>query len=411
MRSRRIAIIANKSWEAAPLCAVLEHPTATYGPFLVPLGSGLRGYVDFDTCRVDVLCLQDFLASADQSDSQKKWLILPKLIGGNPDLVIAFGTAATQGPDSQNGSVIIGTSVFVHNTIPKSDDPWPSTVLDIVQTSDAGAKILAAAWTADRDNRSRAESRLLSAPINPAEPPIIIEAGNFVAVSDLNVPTYADYVWADELALEAFSNVPRALFGSLETTHGLIRLRTEAPFVFVSGITDTIGNFNAQVAPRQYSQNFVAAHNAGIAIANLLPALVKALGETMNDSVTLVVDFNNPQWVPNKAITVLYQPNTTVRDALFLAYDQVHAEDPGFVFDLRYSGKDLGDFIQTLCGVPTTVSSSWEIFVNDLPASKGIDSLIERPGDTVTFRYILDREELHATAESKRTSYSQKPLN
>ncbi len=282
--------------------------------------------------------------------------------------------------------------------------------MDIVHRSDAAANVLTTAYNSDRDYRTRAESRFLESPIGAARPPVIMLAGNYVAVSDVNVPSYNDYTWADEAALAAFvSKEPHEVFGSLETTHGLIRLRTNAPFLFVSGITDSIGHFNEQIAPRDYAQNFVAAHNAGIALGNLLPALTDALGGIMGETFTLVVDFNNPRWVPNKTITMPYQAKTTIREALFAAYDQVHPEDPDFTFDLRYSGKQLGDFIQTLCGVPTTVSSSWEIFVNDLPAELGIDTLIEKPDDSVIFRYVLDRDELHATAEAKRRAYSQRP--
>lgn len=64
---------------------------------------------------------------------------------------------------------------------------------------------------------------------------------------------------------------------SNETTHGLIRLQSDAPFLFISGITDTLGSFNAEVAPRPYSQNFAAAHNAGVVAAWLLPRIVEYL--------------------------------------------------------------------------------------------------------------------------------------
>ena len=61
----------------------------------------------------------------------------------------------------------------------------------------------------------------------------------------------------------------------METTHGLIRLTwRRTPFLFVSGITDRVPLFNEEVAPRKYSQNFVAAHNAGVVIAAILPELV-----------------------------------------------------------------------------------------------------------------------------------------
>jgi hypothetical protein len=122
----------------------------------------------------------------------------------------------------------------------------------------------------------------------------------------------------------------------------------------------------------------------------------------MSDTITIVVDFNNPKWVTNKSFTVPCVANGTIHDALIAAYDANHALDPEYTFDLRYSGKQLGSFVQSLYGVPTTMSTSWEIFVNDEPATKGIDTLVETAGQTVTFRYVLDKDELGVTAASKR---------
>ena len=64
---------------------------------------------------------------------------------------------------------------------------------------------------------------------------------------------------------------------SIETTHGIIRAASAAPFLFVSGITDTVGRFDLEVTPRVYAQNVVAAHNAGVTLAWLLPGIVDAL--------------------------------------------------------------------------------------------------------------------------------------
>jgi hypothetical protein len=50
----------------------------------------------------------------------------------------------------------------------------------------------------------------------------------------------------------------------VETTHGVIRSCTEAPFAFLSGIVDRVGHFEDDVQPLVDAQNFVGAHNAGI---------------------------------------------------------------------------------------------------------------------------------------------------
>jgi hypothetical protein len=94
----------------------------------------------------------------------------------------------------------------------------------------------------------------------------------------VNITNYDDYVWADARAVEAFKVAASAAqIGSIETTHGVIRSVSPAPFLFVSGITDTEGLFDYQVTPRVYAQNFVAAHNAGLALSWLLPTLVAAI--------------------------------------------------------------------------------------------------------------------------------------
>jgi hypothetical protein len=101
-----------------------------------------------------------------------------------------------------------------------------------------------------------------------------VAAANYAAIGDVNVTNYDDYAWADPAALKAFKRHDDTdPVGSLETTHGLIRLQSEAPFLFISGITNRVGYFNMEVAPRAYAQNFVCAHNAGVVATWLLPRL------------------------------------------------------------------------------------------------------------------------------------------
>jgi hypothetical protein len=62
--------------------------------------------------------------------------------------------------------------------------------------------------------------------------------------------------------------------GSIDTTLALIRAKTEpAPFLFISGIANELGFMNRDVVDIEYSENFVASHNAGIVLAWLLPLL------------------------------------------------------------------------------------------------------------------------------------------
>jgi len=50
---------------------------------------------------------------------------------------------------------------------------------------------------------------------------------------------------------------------------------SEATFVFISGITNRLGYLYEEQVPRSVAQNFAAAHNAGIAIAWLLPLIAQ----------------------------------------------------------------------------------------------------------------------------------------
>jgi hypothetical protein len=70
-------------------------------------------------------------------------------------------------------------------------------------------------------------------------------------------------------------STPKKIVGSVETTHGLIRLVVPSPqFLFVSGIANRLGYFNMEAAPRNYALDFVVAHNAGVTLAWMLPILL-----------------------------------------------------------------------------------------------------------------------------------------
>lgn len=84
-----------------------------------------------------------------------------------------------------------------------------------------------------------------------------------------------DYIWTDDLTRARFEREFRQReIGSMESTHGLIHAAwPDAGFLYVSGLTDRVPLFNQEVTPRVYAQNFACAHNAGVAVAFLLPAL------------------------------------------------------------------------------------------------------------------------------------------
>ena len=98
----------------------------------------------------------------------------------------------------------------------------------------------------------------------------------YVSLSNVNVTNYSDYAWADPEALRALGCAePKQSVGSVETTHGVIRLVVPSQqFLFFSGIANRLGYFNSETALRSYAQNFVASHNAAVVLAWAMPALM-----------------------------------------------------------------------------------------------------------------------------------------
>lgn len=274
----RTLVVANKSWEADPLVAALSSGlTRPDGVGFTPAAGprGFRGTATSARGPIEIWCLQEALMpGANTSSSAAKAAVLPDIVG-RPDVgvVLAFGTAATVGPESLNGCVVIGTRTFVHDPKPPgSSSTWKPPDNDRLFVSESGEARFPSLFAPDF--RLQVESRLLAPPLNPAPARVVLSGANYVALSDVNVVNYDDYAWADEETVRAFlGSGSRSPIGSLETTHAVIRTFTTAPFLFVSGIADRVGSFNAEVAPRTYAQNFVAAHNAAIALAFLVPLL------------------------------------------------------------------------------------------------------------------------------------------
>jgi len=208
-------------------------------------------------------------------------------------VVIAIGTAAHPEAALAPGSVVVGRRLFVHDSNgerpqpnPKSSWPpaWRDEVLDTVLGADQGfTGEQFSAW--QKAVAGAVEARFLRAPLRPADVPLLVSSDRYVSVATVNVTDYRDYAWADLASLDAFRRVQRGQrlteqVGSVETTHaviGLEAMRRNARFVWVSGIANSAGHFNAQVGQRTHAHNFVAAHNAGIAVAWMVPEMVKAL--------------------------------------------------------------------------------------------------------------------------------------
>jgi hypothetical protein len=304
--NKRIAIFANKWWETDPLCAVLLHDRARpssfekysikrYPTFRVPVPRDPSGPPPLDppaiprlsfecgTATVEVWCTEEIMNPIQNSSSslEKARVLQPVLTARpGPSLVIAFGTAAAPNGVSANGSVVIGRRVFVHDPTPQGESrtgkwqpPYPDKVLDSTFPEAAFKKVR------DQEQaRYAAEARFLKSPVAPTNPPLVLLGNGFISVGVVNITNYDDYIWADRSAVDAFlQSEAVGQIGSIDTTHGVVRSLTQAPFIYVSGIADTEGSFDYQVTPRPYAQNFVAAHNAAIALAWLIPDLVSLL--------------------------------------------------------------------------------------------------------------------------------------
>jgi hypothetical protein len=282
---RRAVVVANKWWEADPLVAVLRsaRSSAAGSRFVESGAPGLRGWIDGARGRVEIWCLQDLIPlDKSGSSTQAKADVLPAIVERpGVALVVAFGTAASPADQLLNGSVVIGTNAFLHD--PQQPNPisqWRPPVSDRVIASSIAPNRFAALF----DNAAytnAVESSLLGAPLpGPPDPPpptpTLLAQHDFTALASINVNDYAFYDTGDQSTVDAFKKSGgKARFGSLETTHGVIRAVAgdARPFVFVSGITDRVGFFAKEVAPRKYAQNFVAAHNAAIAVSYLVPSL------------------------------------------------------------------------------------------------------------------------------------------
>jgi hypothetical protein len=306
-KTKRILVVANKSWEADPLVSVCLNPkmrpaalldwtAGASGLFSSP-GNGARPVgmqlaprcvCNTDVARIEVWCIEDWMGTANHSSSKvKSEEVLPKILAADdpPDFVVAFGTAGFPDSTTANGCVVVGSSAFVFNpyreTMPgvthdaSSDWDDQQKVGQLLLSKD-GARVVARLG-ANPDLRFPIDARLIPAPTNPAIPPVVLPAASYVALSEVNITNYDDYAWTDRLAFEICrKGNPAAPVGSVETTHGLIRVMCDAPFIFVSGITDRLGYFNQELGPRTVAQNFLAAHNAGVGVVWVLPLVLES---------------------------------------------------------------------------------------------------------------------------------------
>lgn len=302
--ARRVLLVANKWWECDPLLNVLindnARPASVLGwpdPLNYPLPRPNqqhlppenpkpkpRALFHLNLIDVEVWCISDLLEhlpddNNHQSSSEQKMRYMPRIFkGAPPDFVIGFGTAAFPNTVSQNGSVVVGTRAFLHNghlpAAPNPNSNWQRGPFDQILNSRVEERFFNELTVIETSPTPSVLGRFLVPPLNPAANGMLLARYDYVALSEINVTNYAEYTQKDHETVQSFSaknNI--SLAASLETTHGLIRVCSDAPFIFISGITDRVGFFDTEVNPRSYAQNTVAAHNAAIVAAWLLPRL------------------------------------------------------------------------------------------------------------------------------------------
>jgi hypothetical protein len=94
-----------------------------------------------------------------------------------------------------------------------------------------------------------------------------------IAVCSVNVTDSALFATADPKGVAACKSKTGDPIVSVETTHGVIRAATKAPYMFVSGISNRFGRFGDEVGGAGYVQTFPAAHNAGVVLCEVIAAL------------------------------------------------------------------------------------------------------------------------------------------
>lgn len=302
---KRILIICNKSWETdAALSAIfnddIRHSSFDYNsnskkfdliyaefPRTHAQGDAQpRAIFQTDKYSFEIWSIQNIMTpNPDPNDyyyysrSLQKAKDFPKILTYSTDeiqLIIAFGTAGVPSEVSKNGGVVLGSNVFVYDaaspqTTVKYENPNIGQLIRSGLPDDFFDQL--------NINISKIEMKLyfettaLMPAINPANSFQLFADKSIVAVSNVNVASYADYKSDDQLALKEFANLKvQPIAYSVETTHGLIRLESNFQnFMFVSAITDRDAYFDYEVTPKVHAQNFTSAFNGGIFLSWLIP--------------------------------------------------------------------------------------------------------------------------------------------
>ena len=293
-KSKNITVIVNKSWETEPLLNAMTNLALTAKAPLVshllPFPSVFNSPKDLkaktndkrtsvrarfqlssaSSClNVSVWCIEDLMdPSKNASSSEEKFRVLPAALVDRPDLVISVSTANCPYDTSINGSVLIGANSFLYNGCPGNPQSnlKPKSVNKLL-SSNVNAKMFA---LIDKTFNAVVTSDFLIPPHSPANPFVCLASDAISVVSSINVTDYRMYTQVDKAARKEFNLVVKKDPDTIETTHGVVKISTKAPIIFISPVTDRFGHFADDVSS---VQNYVAAFNGGVVLRELLWSL------------------------------------------------------------------------------------------------------------------------------------------
>jgi len=293
-KSKNITVIVNKSWETEPLLNAMTNQALTAKAPLVshllPFPSVFNSPKDLKAktndkrtsvrarfqlssassyLNVSVWCIEDLMdPTKNPSSSQEKFRVLPAALVDSPDLVISVSTANCPYDKSMNGSVLVGANSFLYNGCPGNPQSNlnPKNINQLLP-SNVNAKMFA--LINDTFN-AVVTSDFLIPPHSPANPFVCLASDAISVVSSINVTDYTTYTQVDKAARKEFNRVVKKDPDTIETTHGVVKISTKAPIIFISPVTDRFGHFDDDVSS---VQNYVAAFNGGVVLRELLWSL------------------------------------------------------------------------------------------------------------------------------------------
>jgi hypothetical protein len=284
-KMKRALIVVHKCREVEPILNALlnvrmrpddlQHPDLLNYPWRLKQGTVHPRAVwkDIGGVRVEVWCIEDIMDPRwNSSSSEGKNAELPKLfnyLNIAPSLVIACGTAAFGREAAQmTGSVVVGTHIYINNFHPNGENAESNWDDPIHFGKDLSSSLPEDFFEIfDPHTRASMESRLLKTFLSPADRVQLLAEPDYLSLSSVNITNYHEYAEADELGIQALARQGIALpLGSVETTHGVVRAQSEAPFLFVSGIAERTG-FDFGSNQKTEAQQYAASFNIGVCLA------------------------------------------------------------------------------------------------------------------------------------------------